>query len=46
MMMDLYALNFCMENKIFIKLMAFLIIAKDDSGLYSFENIQFHQQRL
>jgi hypothetical protein len=23
-----------------------LIIAKDDSGLYSFENIQFHQQRL
>jgi len=28
MMMDLYALNFCMENKIFIKLMAFWLLQK------------------
>ncbi len=37
--MDLYAPNFCMENKDFHQVDGILIIAKGDRGFYSFENI-------
>ncbi len=42
MMMDLYMLSSCMENRIVKKFDCTLIVTRDDCWLYAFDKIQLY----